>query len=279
MAKPRLFRHDLHRNVAGADLAGERVVAAVAALGGVAERQQEAFVAAHQLLQARRARAGVNRRVAGDVVRRAAVVLLFARQLLATQQIEHVAAVVRQRFVGLRRTRRFAFRQQREVQQPVGVVVGRPQHLPAGQVLVNRRDAPLQPHVFAGQWLADRQARQGGAIGAQQENRLHQIAAGLFDGQRRQLAIVDAAFGHHPIHRQPQLLFDLFRADRRQRLVAAPQLFLQLMGGLNGFFAPFYRYVHQHTSTRVVRGIASRRSPQVSKISSPSEKRCGRLTR
>ena len=60
---------------------------------------------------------------------------------------------------------------------------------------------------------------------------------------------------------------------------AAPQLFLQLMGGLNGFFAPFYRYVHQHTSTRVVRGIASRRSPQVSKISSPSGKRCGRLTK
>ncbi len=48
-----LFRHDLHRNVAGADLAGERVVAAVAALGGVAERQQKTFVAAHQLLQTR----------------------------------------------------------------------------------------------------------------------------------------------------------------------------------------------------------------------------------
>ena len=156
----------------------------------------------------------------------------------------------------------------------MGVVVGRPQHLPAGQVLVNRRDAPLQPHVFAGQRLADRQARQGGAIGAQQEDRLHQIAAGLFDGQRRQLAIVDAAFGHHPIHRQPQLLFDLFRADRRQRVVAAPQLFLQLMGGLNGF-SPLYRYVHQHTSTRVVRGIASRRSPQVSKYPAPAGSAAG----
>ena len=70
-----------------------------------------------------------------------------------------------------------AFRQQREVQQPVGVVVGRPQHLPAGQVLVNCRDAALQSHIFCRQWFADRQARQSGTVGAQQENGLDQIAA------------------------------------------------------------------------------------------------------
>lgn len=48
--KSQLFRHNRYVDIAAADLACERVVATVAALGGVGQRQQIAFVAAHQLL-------------------------------------------------------------------------------------------------------------------------------------------------------------------------------------------------------------------------------------
>ena len=48
--KSQLFRHNRHVDIAAADLACERVIAPVTALGGVGQRQQIAFVAAHQLL-------------------------------------------------------------------------------------------------------------------------------------------------------------------------------------------------------------------------------------
>ncbi|MND68203.1 hypothetical protein D3C80_596470 [compost metagenome] len=145
---------------------------------------------------------------------------------MLTEQIKHVGAVFRQGFVRLWCAGGFSFRQQREIQQPVGVIVGWPQHLSAGQVLVNCRDAALQSHIFCRQRFADRQARQSGTIGAQQENGLDQIAARLLDGQRRQLRIVDAALGHDPVHGQPQLLLNLQCAQFRHAVIAAPQLFL-----------------------------------------------------
>src|SRR3546814_15846487 len=46
-----LLRHELDRDLAQADLADEGGVAAIAALGRVAEAQQEALVAARQILQ------------------------------------------------------------------------------------------------------------------------------------------------------------------------------------------------------------------------------------
>ncbi len=49
--KSQLFRHNRHVDVTTADFARERVIASVTALGRVGQRQQIAFVAAHQLLQ------------------------------------------------------------------------------------------------------------------------------------------------------------------------------------------------------------------------------------
>src|SRR6516164_2143907 len=47
-----LLRHELEFDLAEADFARERMRAAVAALGRIAERQQETLVAARQILQA-----------------------------------------------------------------------------------------------------------------------------------------------------------------------------------------------------------------------------------
>src|SRR3546814_17115068 len=46
------LRHELHRHLAEADLSGEGMVAPVAALRRLAERQQEALVTAREVLQA-----------------------------------------------------------------------------------------------------------------------------------------------------------------------------------------------------------------------------------
>ena len=46
-AKAQLFRDNLHLHVAAADLAGKRMVAAIAALSRIGQRQQVAFIAAH----------------------------------------------------------------------------------------------------------------------------------------------------------------------------------------------------------------------------------------
>ncbi|MNN63518.1 hypothetical protein D3C81_1789020 [compost metagenome] len=45
--KSQLFRYYFQRHIAAADLGGKRVIAPVAALGGVSQRQQIPFVAAH----------------------------------------------------------------------------------------------------------------------------------------------------------------------------------------------------------------------------------------
>ena len=51
IGEAQLLGNDLDRDLAEADLAGERMRAGVAALSRIAERQQEALVAARQRLQ------------------------------------------------------------------------------------------------------------------------------------------------------------------------------------------------------------------------------------
>ena len=88
--KTQLFRHNFDIEITAADLCRERVVAPVAALRGVGQRQQIPFIAAHQLLQAGRARTGIDRRRAGDVIRCAAGVFFRLRQPLVCQQAKDV---------------------------------------------------------------------------------------------------------------------------------------------------------------------------------------------
>ena len=79
---------------------------------------------------------------------------------------------------------------QREIQQAVGIVKGWPQDLPARQILKGGRDTPITAHRACINRCADPKTGQGGAIGADQKNRLNHIAARLLDRQSRQIRIV-----------------------------------------------------------------------------------------
>ena len=105
---------------------------------------------------------------------------------------------------------------QREVEQAMGVVVGRAQHLAARHVLEGRRDAPLGHHGRGVERQRIAEARQGRAIGAQQEDGLDQVAARLLDGERGERAVVAGALGHHAIDGEPELLVDLLAARARR---------------------------------------------------------------
>ena len=116
------------------------------------------------------------------------------------------------------------------IEQPVGVVEGRAEQLAAGQVLVGRRHAPLDQHGAGVDRPCVAEARQRGAIGAHQEDRLDHVAARLDDGERGQFTVVERAFAHHPVDAERQLLDDLVEAQRRHRTVAAPAVGQQAVG-------------------------------------------------
>ena len=101
---------------------------------------------------------------------------------------------------------------------------------------------------------AGAQARQGGAIGADQEDRLDQITARLFDRERRQVGIKKRALGHHPVHGQGQLLADLRDRQYGDRGIAPPLLGQPGMCIVDGAFATFHGHIHQVTF--VLRGRA-----------------------
>src|SRR5262249_60391299 len=65
--KVELLRNDLHLDEAVADFAGEGMRMRVAALRGVAHREEESFVAAREVLQPRRARGGERTRTAREI--------------------------------------------------------------------------------------------------------------------------------------------------------------------------------------------------------------------
>ena len=86
----------------------------------------------------------------------------------------------------------------------MGVVEGRPEDLAAGNVLEGRGHPPLHPHRAGLDRLAGAEARQRGAEGADQEDRLDQIAARLLDGERRELAVIERAFAHDAVDGERQ---------------------------------------------------------------------------
>ena len=104
------------------------------------------------------------------------------------------------------------FVHQREIEQPVGVVVGRAQHLAARQVLVGRRDAAADRHAGGVDRLRRAEAGQGGAIGAHQEGGLDDVALRLLQRQRREIGIVERALVHDAGAGQRLLLADLRHA-------------------------------------------------------------------
>ncbi len=79
---------------------------------------------------------------------------------------------------------------QLEIQQPVRVVECRPQHLPAGRILERGRYAPVAGHLVGIDRARTAKSRQCRAVGADQKNRLDQIATRLLDRQRGKVGII-----------------------------------------------------------------------------------------
>ena len=69
-----ILGHELDLDLAEADFAGERMVAAVAALRRVAERQQKTLVGAREVLQPQIAVGGKTQRLAGEIADRRIVI-------------------------------------------------------------------------------------------------------------------------------------------------------------------------------------------------------------
>ena len=151
--KVQLLGLNLYCHAAHAHLADKWVAVGVATLRGVGHGQQKAFVSTRQVLQAGGAVGWKLQRLAREVLGRG--VACWHRvgfdQPLVVEQVHHARGLCCWRasrcamrvLQGRRRWGRRgirsaaverALRQQREVQQALGVVVGRPQDLAAGQV-------------------------------------------------------------------------------------------------------------------------------------------------
>ncbi len=126
----------------------------------------------------------------------------------------------------------------------MGIVEGRSEDLAARDVLEGRRDAAFGHHAGGVDRLRIAEARQRRAVGAQQEDRLDEVATRLLDGKCGERAVVAGAFGHHPVDRERQLAVDLVQAKLGNIAWPAPLVGEQIERVGDGGFAAFDRYVH-----------------------------------
>ncbi len=143
------FRN-FHFNRAGsnAKLTHKRMVAPVSALGGIGHAQHEPLVTPRQRLQAQRTGCGVFHRLAGHIGRHRIAGGFGLDQPVAVQEFGDAR---HRGLIGfaLRRIRHQPFGGQCEIQQAVGVIKGRSQHLPARRILEGGRHPAIAGH-FAG---------------------------------------------------------------------------------------------------------------------------------
>ena len=205
--KSQLFGYQAQFDRAKPNFAHKRVALGITALGGIGHGEQKAFVGAREVLQARTAVSGEAQRLAGQVkrLRVACGNRLVFHQTLVVEQVDHTRCGLSRRGFDRGRGRlglgAGARRQKAEIQKALGVVVGGPQQLAARQVFEGGRYPPREHHAAGIDGLGVSQPGQGCAVGAQQENRLHQIARALLDGQCCKFGVVDRALGHDPVHR------------------------------------------------------------------------------
>src|SRR6202043_1221133 len=108
------------------------------------------------------------------------------------------------------------------VQEAMGVVEGRPEDLAARNILEGGGNPPPHLHPPRVDRLGRAETRQGGAEGADQEDRLDHVATRLLDRQRSELAIVQRAFAHHPIDGKAELAGYLRKPEFSNIGIAAP---------------------------------------------------------
>ena len=116
------------------------------------------------------------------------------------------------------------------------------------------------------------EARQGGAIGAHQEDRLDQVALRLLDGERGEVAVVERALRHHPVDGEAELLVDLRDGEFRHARIAATRARRSSRWALAMAFSPplTATYMAQAPSPmRVERGRAASSVGEQKKTSTP----------
>ena len=132
----------------------------------------------------------------------------------------------------------------------MGVVEGGPENLAARNVLEGRGDPPPHLHLAGIDRLGGAETRQGGAEGADQEDRLDHVAPRLLDRQRSKLAVVERAFGHDAVDGERQLFRNLGQRNLGNLAIAAALMREQPMGVLDGALASLDRNVHILSSSR-----------------------------
>jgi hypothetical protein len=116
--------------------------------------------------------------------------------------------------------------------------------LAARQILERRGDTAPDVHGAGVDRLRRAEPRQRGAIRADEEDRLDQVAARLFDRERGQLAVVERALGHHPVAGERELLGNLLEREFGHGRIAAALLRQQPVRVVDGAFAAFDRDIH-----------------------------------
>src|SRR5262245_37555191 len=193
--KADLLGEEFDLDLAEADLAGERMGAAETALGRVAEREQKTLVPAREILQANIAFSGKGQGLARQIADHC---IGCTRRGALDEPVggEEVGHRLHRRSVMGRRGRRgdVGFTGKTLIEQPVGIVERRPEHLSAGQILENGGDASSQVHPRGIERRGCAQARARGAKRTQEKDRFDQVSARLLDGERRELAVIQRGF-------------------------------------------------------------------------------------
>src|SRR6516162_25689 len=269
-----LLGEEFDLDFAETDLAGEGMGAAEAALGRVAQREQKALVAAREVLQADVAFGGKRQRLARQIADRC---IGRARrrpfdEAVGGEQIGH-RSHRRSVVGGDRRRGDIGLAGKPLVEQPVGIIERRPEHLSAGQILENGGDAPSNVHARGIERRGRAQARARGAKRAQEKDRFDQVSARLLDGERRQLAVVQRALGHHAVDRERELLRYLLERNLGNAAIAAPHVREQRMGVLDRARAAFNRDIHRQPRVDATeRGSAATASGETRIMSTPRGK-------
>ncbi len=127
----------------------------------------------------------------------------------------------------------------------MGIVEGGPEELAAGQVLPCGGNAPQDPHGRGIYRVRGPETRQGRPVGTDKKDGFRQIALRLLDRQRGEFPVVERAFGHDPVHGKPQLSDKLIEAQLGNGRIAAAFPSETFVGGGNGLFPTFDRYIHE----------------------------------
>jgi len=173
VAGVRMF--DTDREPTDPDLRERRVDAPVPAEGAVAERRDRARLAPGELLEDGRARGREQHRFAGAVER---LRLVDRRrrgdEVLRPEDVDDVPEPAGRLVVDVPVVGRSVV--EREVEQPLGVVFRRAQHLAAGHVLVRRRHPTGDEHVGGVDRRGGVPARERGPVRPEQERGLRGLA-------------------------------------------------------------------------------------------------------